>query len=66
MALVLRLKDHDSISIKLEDGRVIKICIEIYSKFRSVAYIEADKSIRIDRLKSEKKENHVDPRNLSE
>lgn len=63
MALVLRLKDQDSISIKLEDGRVIKICIEIYSKFRTVAYVEADKSIRIDRLK---KESHDDSRNPSE
>lgn len=63
MALVLRLKDQDSISIKLEDGRVIKICVEIYSKFRTVAYVEADKSIRIDRLK---KESHDDSRNPSE
>lgn len=64
MALVLRLHDQDSISLKLEDGRVIKVCIEIYSRFRTVAYIEADKSIRVDRIKA--KESHDDSRNPSE
>ena len=60
MALVLRLRDSDTISIKLEDGRVIQICIQIYSKNRTVAYIDADKSIRIDRIKA--KESYDDSR----
>ena len=63
MALVLRLKDSEVISIKLEDGRVINIMLEIHSKYRVISYIEADKSIRID-LK--KKESYDDSRNTRE
>lgn len=52
--LVLRLKDGDSISLKLEDGRVIIISLEVASRFRTNAFVEAPKSIRIDRIISKK------------
>ena len=65
MALVLRLRDSDIISIKLEDGRTIKIHVEIHSRYRVVTYVEADKSIRIDRIKTTK-DSDDDSRNTRE
>ncbi len=53
------------ISLKLEDGRVIQITIDIHTKNKLVTYIEADKSIRIDRVKSPKEESD-DKRHPSE
>lgn len=57
MGLIARLKDKDTLLIKLEDGRTIRITIDLQSKFRLVTYIEADKSIRIDRIKNQKDES---------
>jgi sRNA-binding carbon storage regulator CsrA len=65
MGLILRLKDKESISIKLEDGREINICIEVAGRSRTVAYIEAPRSILVGHEKI-KKEVDESPRNFSE
>lgn len=66
MALVLRLRDEDTIRFKLEDGREVKVCVHIYSKNRTVAYIEAPKSISVDRIHGKKKELDDRARDISE
>lgn len=56
MALVMRIRDKDSIQVTLEDGRTINICINITSRLKAVAFVDAEKTIQVTRVKAKEED----------